>query len=218
MRDRLLIAVVGLLSLAAAGTANATPYTSSTAFLSATTGTTIEDYSTTTAGQLVADGSTLNGLTYSFSTGAGLGGVITDMYNSFTGLSLAAKQVSGPLNSSDFFFGGNSVTITFPSPVTAVGIFANVNPNSGTYTLSAAPGTATTGSATYDTNSFVFVGFTDVTPFLSATFTSNDASLGSYNIPEIIYGTALPVPEPASLMIFATGLVGLALVRRHKPS
>ena len=103
------------------GSAHATAFTSSTAFLASASGLTTEDYASTTAGTLIADGGALDGLTYSFATTGGMGGEITELYNSFTGLSLGAKQVSGPLSSQDFFGGGDSFTITFAHPETAVG-------------------------------------------------------------------------------------------------
>lgn len=209
--------LTGMGVLALAGSAHATAFTSSTAFLAATSGLTTEDYASTTAGTLIADGGALDGLTYSFSTRGGLGGVITDHYYSFSGLSLGAKQASGPLTNADFFYGGDSFTITFAHPETAVGIFANVNLNSGTYTLSAGSDTATTDSLVDDTNTFVFVGLTSATPFTSVTFRSNDTSLGSYNIPEILYGgTSNAVPEPMSLALLGLGTLGLAVVRRRR--
>src|SRR6516225_1869777 len=82
------------------------------------------------------------------------GGIITNLFNSFSGLSLGGNQSGG----AQFFFGGDSFTVTFPSPINAIGAFFNVNLNSGNFVLATAAGSATTGSATYDTSTFVFDG------------------------------------------------------------
>ncbi len=96
---RLAILAVGtLLAGAVIGQpAGAAVYTSSAAFTAATSSLTIENYGAYAAGAAISDGSTLGALTYVFNTGANLGGVVTNLYNSFTGNSLAAKQAPGPL-------------------------------------------------------------------------------------------------------------------------
>jgi len=187
---------------AVAGSASAATFTSSSSFAASTTGLTVENYGGYAPGTLVPDGSSLGALTYTFSTGAGLGGVVTNDYNSFTGNSLAAKQVVGPLSGSDFFYSGESFTVYFPTAVTAVGIFSNTNlPVDALLTTSS--GGATTTFNTYDTATFGFLGYTSATPFTSATFTSS-----TYNIPEIEFGAAA-VPEPATWAMMVLGLVGI---------
>ena len=152
---------------------------------------------------------TFDGLTYTFAAGPSgtlLGGIITNQFNSFIGLSLGGSQSGGQ----QFFFGGDSVTVTFPSPINAIGAFFNVNMNSGNYVLATSAGSVSTGSATYDTPlplTFVFDGLISTTPFTSATFSSTNTSLGSFNIPEIQFGAAAPaVPEPSSLTLLCTAL------------
>jgi hypothetical protein len=190
--------------------AGAATYTSSSAFNTATAGDTltIEQYASGTAGQLIPSGGTFDGLTYS-TTGAGLfgtlnGSIITNEFNSFSGLSLGGNQSGGQ----QFFFGGDSVTVTFPKAIYAVGVFFNVNPNSGNYDLNTPVGDVSTGSASFDTDTFVFDGITSGTPFSSITLVSEDTSLGSYNIPEIEFAVT---PLPATLPLFATGLGALGL-------
>jgi hypothetical protein len=87
-----------------------------------------------TNGQSIATAGTFDGLTYNFTAGPELGtltgGIITSEFNSFSGLSAAGNQSTGQ----HFFFGGDQVTVIFPTPVTAVGVFFNVNPIRGTTT------------------------------------------------------------------------------------
>ncbi len=209
------IAVLGLVI----GTAHSTraavvDFTSSSAFNAATSGSsvTVENYGSATNQQSVPGGSTLNGLTYTYSSGpigSLTGGIITNVANSFSGLSLGGLQSTGE----QYFFGEDSVTITFATPVTAAGAFFNVNPNSENYLLNTAVGDVSTGSAAFDTKTFVFDGITSSTPFTSITLTS-DFIDGSFNIPEIEYVAATPVP--AALPLFAAGfsVIGLLGWRR----
>jgi hypothetical protein len=213
-------AALAVMTLAAVPTQAAViTYTSSAAFNAAASGIplTVENYSTGLAGQLISNGGTFDGLTYSFIAGPSAtltGGIITNQFNSFSGLSLGGNQSTG----AQFFFGGDGVTITFANPINAVGVFFNVNLNSGNYDLQSLVGTAAVGSASYDTSTFVFDGLISSTAFSSITLVSTSATLGVYNVPEIEFGASptQTVPEPVTVSIFVTGLVGAAALRRRK--
>jgi len=193
---------------AAAATAT---YTSSAAFYTAIAGDTVtqEQYASGTLDQLIANGGVFNGLTYTFTagpSGALTGGIITDIANSFSALSLGGNQTDG----SKYFFGGDSVTINFATPVYAAGAFFNVNLNSGNFGLSSTVGFVNTDSSIFDTETFVFAGITSTTAFSSITLYSDDPDHGSFNIPEIDFVSSTPLP--ASLPLFASGLGAFGLL------
>ncbi len=210
------VVVAACLAMGSPAFAGITPFSSSTAFDSATSGLslTVENYGSYSAGQTIANGSTLGGLTYTFTPGpAGTltGGIVTNQFNSFTGLSLGGKQSTGQ----DYFFGGDSVTITFAHPVTAVGAFFNVNQNSGSYDLATSAGTVSNGSAAYDTSTFVFDGLVSTTPFDSITLSSTDPSVGVFNIPEIEFvSVAGGAPEPAAWTMAIAGFLTTGFMLR----
>ncbi len=59
-----------------------------------------------------------------------------------------------------------------------------------------------------------FFGLIDITnPFTFITFVSN-SNLVQYGMDEFYYGQTAAVPEPASLLLLGSGLVGMAFFRR----
>jgi hypothetical protein len=213
MRKFLLFLVLGVLALTPIAQAD-TVYTSSAAFLAAISGLsqTVEDYSNGFFdGEAIPNGFSAHGITYNeFNlTGGATQGDITNQYNSFSGLSLGADHTN--LGSAfTYFLGTEGATISFATPVTAFGMFFNVNLNSGQYGfLYGASGEAFTNSASYDTSTFVFVGVVADTPFSSLTFSSTDAVNGVYNVPEMIYATGANVPEPSSILLLGTSALAV---------
>jgi hypothetical protein len=195
--------------------AGAATYTSSSAFNTATAGdtVTVENYSSGTAGETIANHGSLDGLTYSFTAGPSgtlTGGIITDEFFSFSGLSLGRQSVG-----LQDFLSGDSVTVTFAAPVTAVGAFFNVNLDTGNYDLNSAAGNASAPSTFYDTDTFVFAGITSDSPFSSITLVSTGSN-GNYNAPEIEFVTATATPLPAAFPLFAGGLGMIGLIAGRK--
>ena len=208
-----LTSMVAAAAVMAAGAADAatTVYTSSAAFDAAIARhQTVEDFSGGTPGQFNANGGSFDGVTYT-TAGAFVDGlVLTNVYNSFSGLGLGGDQFYGALQ---FFFPGDSVTVTFAAPVYAVGVFFNVSPDAGDFVLAAAGGVASTDSAAYDLSSFVFAGLVSDNSFTSATF----YGAGSYTIPEIITAAAGAAPEPAAWTMMLMGFAGFgAMLRRRR--
>lgn len=212
--------IIGFLMTSSAALASVVTYTSSAAFEAAlgSAPTLVENYNSFIAGNLIAPGSTFDGITYTtFNLGASSTqqGIITNQFNSFSGLSLGANQNNG---AAQFFFDGNSLDISF-APTLAIGVFFNVNQNSGTFGIHSLVGDASTGSAAYDTSTFVFAGLISTTPFTSAEIFSNSGGGGtaSFNIPEIILAqTSTPEAATSTMTALGAGFLMALLLRRRR--
>ena len=205
------VAVLGVSAFILPGQGATILYTSSADYFSAVAGfnSQIQENfgSGFSDGQLIAPGTTINGITYSNFKGF-TNADITSLYGSFTGLSLGADHTANGADQT-FFYGGNSIDVTFSSPVLAVGAFFNVSLNSGSYVVATSVGTASVDSSAYDIGTFVFAGLISDTPFTTATLTSSDADLGAFNVTEIVAATA--IPEPAVFLLVGLGLVTFGL-------
>ena len=185
MKVRQGLVPLALLLFAAPSQSAIITFTSSAAFFGALSSFTTESFEADPPNTVIPDG-LYRGLTYAFP--AGKDGRIDNTFNRIGASSLAATPAGS------FFFPGESVTVTFPTAITAVGIFFNIGTSpAGSLTVTTPVGVAGNG-ASPDISTLYFVGLTSDTPFNTATFGSTAPGLG-FNLDELTSGQA--VPEPA---------------------
>ncbi len=142
----------------------------------------------------------------------------------------------GPHASSEFLFDGvnaSSLTISFANPVFGVGLFIIDYFNPGfNNTLNVYAWTGQNGggsmlagfssvSQNFQNNNMYFMGVTSGAGNIgSLVFEDANSNAGdTIGLDNITYGTAANVtatPEPASILLMATGLAGLAMARRKR--
>jgi hypothetical protein len=219
MKIRVLLGCGFLLTLALDAGATTITYTSSAAFFAALAGGTVatETYEGLVLNSTITDGTTVNGITYD-SFPAGTDGRVDNLFNRIGNQSLALER---PAGGSNFFNPGEGMTVTFPFAVNSVGIFFNVgvSPVNSLRVLTAV-GNAGNGAA-YDQTTLYFVGLiSDSATFNSATFQGIDGITTGFNLDNLSFGNAVAaaaVPEPASLLLFGTGVLALIRSRRRRP-
>lgn len=207
--------IAATVGLGGAGLAHAAivSYTSSATFQAALTGQTVttEGYELPAINSTIANGGSLNGLTYSFSNGAP--GRIDNIFNNFDDQSLASASFAN-----GFFLPGESITVSFGAAATAFGVFFNVaqSPAGSLYATTNLGDTAL-GSNSYDISTLHFVGLISDTAFTSVTFGGTTAIASGFNVDDLSNVRAVQaVPEPGSLALLALALAAVVSMRRRK--
>jgi hypothetical protein len=149
-----------------------------------------------------------NGVTFS----SGLGGIYATVdYASVTGVAVSAVNFGGEACPCD------DVTLNFSSPVTEIG-FVGWGQNAGSATFTDTNGSLTINGFQQIQTSTQFVGIADADGISSLTISDvavDDAFLFS-GFTDNASGSASATPEPSSLLLLGTGLLGFVGVVRRK--
>jgi len=199
--------------------ASADSFTSSTAFSAAIagmSGVTTANFDADAVGN-IAQGATVDGITFTSTINGGAGSLaIANLFNTTSGTNYLGSD--DPTTAA--LFGGDSITMTFASPVNALGLFIIGGPyTDGDFTLASIAATALSSSTLEQTlpdgGEVIFLGITSATGFSSATLSLSLTAGELWNVDDITTaggtsntggGGGTPVPEPGTLAMLLAGL------------
>jgi hypothetical protein len=175
-------------------------------FDTAFSGATVENWDEYNSGYYIANGATLNNITYN--TNSTNFALVTSTYLTSTGSNGLGETGAG------FFGASDTITFSFAQPLTAFAIDIN------TYTLNPVgdyTGTLSNGAVI---NSYLdpfngyttgeFIGVSDSTPFTSITIADPSGEGDTLDTLQYVNAPAAVVPEPATVALMIVGLLGAA--------
>lgn len=202
-------------------------YTSSSAFNTAISGmsATTANFDSDTVGN-VANGSTVDGITLSYAPSFGAESLAIVSTSDYFDTTSEPNYLGSSDPTTAAFFPGDSVSMSFASPVNALGMFIIGGPYSdGDFTLASSTATALSSSALEETlgdgGQVIFLGISSTSSFSSATITLSSSAGELWNLDDITSAVGStttpppPMPEPSSLALLAIGvaLCGCAFLK-----
>jgi hypothetical protein len=179
--------------------------------------TTVCDFESISAGDVVGDGDSLCGMTFDYDL-AGLDLTVNNEFDTTSGTNYLG------VDGGDFWL-GDSFDLTFDENINAFGIsiitsLADIFADDITIEIS--DGFTTNTLAVQETltdgGSVLFLGIHDIDGFNSVSFSTFTGCTGCvlFGIDDITYASATTVPEPSSSALFALGLLTFGIGRKLK--
>jgi PEP-CTERM motif-containing protein len=207
-RTMLMLVVAGLSALPAFADA----FTSSSLFstaISGMSGVQTANFDSDPTGN-IAQGGTVDGINFNYNINSGAGSLaIVNMFDT-----TSPKNYLGSNDpTTGALFGGDSITMSFASPINALGLFIIGGPyGNADFTLASATANAMSSNALETTlgdgGEVIFLGITSTTAFSSAVLSLNANAGETWNVDDITAAGAgtSPVPEPSTFELLTVGL------------